>query len=223
MGDFFFMFKRLKNPFEKEATKGYESREPYGGYQATQTPPSHDPSDETPPRVFEMHPSKNQNSDDPNYASYRSSMLDLDEELEEQDAWDDEIHTGQAKPSFLDEETPETTIGRGVSIKGELQFERLIRIDGTFEGNLVSDGKLIVGPSGIVKSNIILTEAIVEGRVEGNLLVKGRLELRGEAQVKGDITAKSLSVDEGVSIIGEVRVTPFTESMDPNLQEIAPN
>ncbi len=208
------MFKRLKNPFEKETSKSYEHREPYGSHQATQNPPH----TETPPRVFEMHPPKKEANSDSNFSSYRSSMLDLDEELEEQDAWDEEIHAEQAKPSFLDEEIPETTIGRGVSIQGELLFERLIRIDGTFEGNLVSKGKLIVGPTGVVKSNITLSEAIIEGRVEGNLLVKGRLELRGEAQVKGDITAKSLSVDEGVSIMGEVRVSPFTEEMDPSLQ-----
>lgn len=214
------MFKRLKNPFEKEAVKGYESREPYGGYQATQNPPSQseDHFNETPPRVFEMHPPKDTSHEDKNYSSYRTSMLDLDEELDEQDAWDDEMSSEQTKPSFLDEEAPETTIGQGVTIKGELLFERLIRIDGCFEGNLVSNGKLIVGPSGVVKSNITLSEAIIEGKVEGNLLVKGRLELRGEAQVKGDITAKSLSVDEGVSIIGEVRVSPFTDDSDHSQQ-----
>lgn len=105
-------------------------------------------------------------------------------------------------------EEPETTLGEGVTFRGELSFERLLRIDGTFEGELISNGKIIVGPKGKVKANINLKEAIIEGHVEGNIEVAERIELRGEAVVHGDITAKSLSIDEGVSIVGFVRVTP---------------
>src|SRR5947209_20556868 len=42
-------------------------------------------------------------------------------------------------------EEPETTLGEGVTFKGELTFERLLRIDGTFEGELLSQGKVIIG------------------------------------------------------------------------------
>ena len=37
-------------------------------------------------------------------------------------------------------------VGEGVDIKGELQFETLLRVDGTFEGTLNSaDGSVIIG------------------------------------------------------------------------------
>ncbi len=210
------MFKRLKNPFEKEA--GFEMGESYADsyhtpatQQYQQAPEAPTTASETPPRVFEMHTTSPQPSQ-----PYRTSMLELDDELDQQEEWEEETTNQQGKnPSFLDEETPETTIGKGVSIKGELSFQRLIRIDGSFEGTLNSEGKLIIGPTGTVISNLELSEAIIEGRVEGNLKVRGRLELRGEAQIQGDIAAKTLSVDEGVSILGEVRVTPFAEEEDP--------
>jgi cytoskeletal protein CcmA (bactofilin family) len=105
------------------------------------------------------------------------------------------------------EEEPETTLGEGVTFRGELSFERLLRIDGTFEGDLLSQGKVIVGPHGVVKANLNLREAIIEGQVEGNIVVAERLELRGEAVVIGDIEAKFLSVDEGVRIQGLVQVS----------------
>ena len=107
----------------------------------------------------------------------------------------------------LPEEAPDTTLGEGVVFKGELTFNNLLRIDGHFEGELVSEGKLIVGPSGVVKSNITMREAIIEGKVEGNVAVLDRLELREQAEVRGDIDARLLSVDEGVIIVGKVSVT----------------
>jgi cytoskeletal protein CcmA (bactofilin family) len=42
-------------------------------------------------------------------------------------------------PNTLDEGVPETTIGEYVTVKGELEFDRLLRIDGSFEGRLVSE------------------------------------------------------------------------------------
>lgn len=108
---------------------------------------------------------------------------------------------------MVKEEDPETTLGEGVTFRGELSFDRLLRIDGDFEGELLSQGKVIVGPKGKVKADLNLREAIIEGHVEGNITVQEKLELRGEASVKGDIKAKSLSVDDGVEIVGVVQVT----------------
>ena len=112
--------------------------------------------------------------------------------------------THEHSPSL---EEPETTLGEGVSFKGELEFKHFICINGSYEGSLISEGKISVGPKGKIKANITLKEAIIEGFVEGNITAD-RIELRGEAKIHGDIIAKSLSVDEGVSIIGQVMVTP---------------
>src|SRR5689334_18920541 len=66
----------------------------------------------------------------------------------------------------MNNDDPETIIGEKVIIKGYLSFERLLRIDGSFEGELVSKGKLIVGPTGSVKADITLEEAFISGKVE---------------------------------------------------------
>jgi cytoskeletal protein CcmA (bactofilin family) len=129
----------------------------------------------------------------------------------DQNNWNKEFSTFTEENSPINTdlvvEEPETIIGKDVSFKGELSFERFVRINGYFEGTLNAKGKLIVGTSGIVKSDVDLHEAIIEGQVEGNITAD-RVELRVDAQVKGNITAKSFSVDEGTSIIGQVKVIP---------------
>lgn len=121
------------------------------------------------------------------------------------------------KDEIKNDEEPETVIAPGVSIKGTMSFQKLIRIDGNFEGELLSSGKLIVGPTGTVKAHINLEEAFISGKVIGDITVKKRLVLRGRAEVKGDITAPLISVDEGVCITGILNVTQ--ESASPSSEE----
>src|SRR6267154_2306782 len=78
-----------------------------------------------------------------------------------------EPHAFEVAAEESREEEPETIIAAGVSIKGTMSFQKLIRIDGTFEGELISSGKLIVGPTGSVKANINLEEAFISGKFTG--------------------------------------------------------
>ncbi len=117
----------------------------------------------------------------------------------------------QETPFYEEQESeigPEMTIGVNVSVMGKIAFQREICVNGVFEGELEGNGKIVVGPEGFVKADMELYEAEISGKVEGNITVKYRLILRGNAEVKGNITAPRLSVDEGVSIIGQVYVTP---------------
>jgi|SRR6185369_8261847 len=118
------------------------------------------------------------------------------------------IHT--ETPFYEDQEPdtgPEMTIGTNVIVTGKVAFQREICVNGVFEGELEGQGKIVIGPEGFVKADIDLYEAEISGKVEGNITVKYRLILRGNAEVKGNITAPRLSVDEGVSIMGQVYVT----------------
>ena len=112
-------------------------------------------------------------------------------------------------------ERPETIIGSSVTIEGVISFENLLQIDGSFTGQLLSNGKLIVGESGYVKADITLSEAIISGRVEGNIEVTGRLVLQGSAHVTGNIKAASITVDEGAVINGMVQIVkPSAEPVE---------
>lgn len=123
-----------------------------------------------------------------------SSSLEEDEE--------DEV-MGQ-----LEIEEPETVIGEGVALKGQLTFKRYLCINGEFEGDLKSSGKVKVGKTGVVRSNLTLYSAVIEGKVVGDLVIEDLLELRGSAQVYGNIRARYLRVDDGVTINGHLQIMP---------------
>mmetsp|Transcript_27444 Transcript_27444/g.35976 ORF Transcript_27444/g.35976 Transcript_27444/m.35976 type:complete len:309 (+) Transcript_27444:88-1014(+) len=112
-----------------------------------------------------------------------------------------------ARKNLLDD-TPETTIGPNVKLKGELEFERLLRIDGKFEGRLISKGDLIIGPRGVLIGDIFdMNELLVDGKVVGNISVE-KLDLRDRASVHGNITCKSVRMDPTVVVVGALNVHP---------------
>ncbi|CAN0018918.1 unnamed protein product [Scytosiphon promiscuus] len=103
-------------------------------------------------------------------------------------------------------ETPETTVGEHVHVKGELSFERLLRVDGSFKGQLISTGDLVIGATGVVRGNIEhLREVLSDGTIIGDIQAE-RVRLRRSAVVIGSITCLSLSVDPDVSISGKLNV-----------------
>ncbi|CAM9781373.1 unnamed protein product, partial [Heterosigma akashiwo] len=111
------------------------------------------------------------------------------------------------RKNLLDE-SPETVIGPRVKISGDLEFERLLRVDGTFEGTLISKGDLIIGPNGCVKGDIKdMQELLIDGKVIGNIQVE-KIDLRDRAVVHGDITAKSVRMDPTVVVCGRLNVHP---------------
>ncbi len=167
--------------------------EPSGSYAAR---PS---AQEAPPRVFEVRtPSQA-------YPHHREeTQHTLNQEVSSEEVWKRQQMRGP-----VDMEQPETVLGEGICIKGQLEFQRFLRVDGEFEGELSSDGRIVVGPTGVVRANITLREGVIEGAVHGDITVK-KLELRGDAKVFGNITATLLSVDEGVTINGQVHIDPTT-------------
>lgn len=46
-------------------------------------------------------------------------------------------------------------VAESLRMKGELEFTRLLRVDGRFEGDLITDkGSLVVGPKGEVVGDL---------------------------------------------------------------------
>lgn len=111
-------------------------------------------------------------------------------------------------PRSLLGETPETTIGKNVIATGKLEFGRLVRIDGSFSGKLVSKGDLIVGSGGILEGNVDgMGSLFIEGKVVGNIAAD-TVYLQSQAEVFGNITCKSITVEPDVVIVGEVNINP---------------
>lgn len=104
------------------------------------------------------------------------------------------------------ETSPINIINNGTLIKGDITATGDFRLDGTLEGNIQLNGKLVIGDTGVVNGNILCQNANVIGTVNGNLSVKELLSLHATARVKGDILINKLSIEPGAVFTGKCRM-----------------
>lgn len=115
---------------------------------------------------------------------------------------------GLAPPSAA---TP-TTIGPGIKLKGELQGEGALTILGEFEGDIVLDGALHVGPSARVDANISATTVVIGGAVRGNLTAETRVDILPTGSLTGTVKSGSFAAADGATVKGEIWVERPAES-----------
>lgn len=110
------------------------------------------------------------------------------------------------------------TIDAHTSITGDLKAGGDIRIDGSLNGNLVCEAKLIIGPKGNIEGDVTCLNATIEGSFKGNLVVKEMLTLQATANVSGDVKAKKMAVLGGCQISGTCTV-PYSGGGGGNPQK----
>ena len=93
-------------------------------------------------------------------------------------------------------------ISAGTVIKGEIQSPYDLRIDGTFEGKILTKGRVVVGETAVIKGNIICENIDLWGVVEGDLFVKDTLALKEGCKMNGNINISRLSVELGATFNG---------------------
>ncbi len=71
-----------------------------------------------------------------------------------------------------------TILGQGCKFKGEIQLKGTIRVDGEFEGKVECPDTLIIGKSGVVKANVEVKNAIIGGKLVGNIKATNKIELQ---------------------------------------------
>ncbi len=101
-----------------------------------------------------------------------------------------------------------TLLGKGSHFNGTLKVEGGIRIDGELEGQVEATGTLVVGKEGVMKAEIKAKDAIIGGKIIGNLNIANKIELQSGSSVSGDIKSRGLIIDndvffEGKSAMGE--------------------
>jgi len=111
-------------------------------------------------------------------------------------------------------------IGPGTKIVGDIQTNGDFKIDGNIEGNVSSKGKVVVGVNGFVKGEIICSNAIISGSVNGKLVVSELLAMQSSSKISGDIRAAKLSIEPGAIFTGtctmgsdaKMQTTPLSDA-----------
>ncbi|MFK7935911.1 MAG: polymer-forming cytoskeletal protein [Saprospiraceae bacterium] len=107
---------------------------------------------------------------------------------------------------FGSEKSTTCIISKGTRVEGQFVSQENVRLDGVIKGEVKCESRLVMGESGKIEGKVRTKDADIHGTIEGEITVFGSLQLRSTARIHGNITATSMSVEEGASWTGECKV-----------------
>ena len=107
-------------------------------------------------------------------------------------------------------------IRKGTEINGDITCSGDIRIDGVLNGTLISEGKLVIGSSGIIEGEATSKNADLSGKIKGQLIVKELLQLKATANILGDINTNKLSIEPGANFTGSCNMGSVVKGINQN-------
>ena len=87
-------------------------------------------------------------------------------------------------------------MGEDTIFNGLLNFTGTVRIDGKFEGQVITEGTLIIGETGHLTAEISAGTVICMGYVEGTLMAQ-KVEIHSTSKVVGSIKSPALHIELG--------------------------
>ena len=108
--------------------------------------------------------------------------------------------------------TSRSVIAAEVQITGQIKTSGGLEFNGKLDGQMDAGGDVILGKGSVIKGDLTINSISVAGTVNGNITARDRIELKSSAQVMGDIKAKRLAVEDGVTFVGKSEVNPSGSS-----------
>lgn len=108
-----------------------------------------------------------------------------------------------------------TVLGPDASFKGDLTFEKGMRLHGKVSGTVTTAGRLHVAKEAKLEAEVEAGSIIIEGEVKGNITASDRIEMKPSTRYEGDLTTSKLVVEEGAQFRGHVTVGPDAVKSKP--------
>jgi cytoskeletal protein CcmA (bactofilin family) len=105
-------------------------------------------------------------------------------------------------------------VGSNTTIKGNLECSDNFLVEGAVEGNLNSDGAIVLGKDAVVRGDVRAREVAVSGIVVGTIRCSDRLEIFASAKIIGTIQAPVLTMEPGAQINGRVLMSRKKEEVE---------
>ncbi|MDR1243544.1 MAG: polymer-forming cytoskeletal protein [Deltaproteobacteria bacterium] len=112
-------------------------------------------------------------------------------------------------------------LGAGTAYQGQLSFLGTVRIDGEYKGEIKSEGTLILGKEAKVQGKIQVSQLILSGTLEGDIIVGKKTVMHKTAHLTGNIVTPVLAMEEGAALQGKVHMTqgPIPDEMQLSIEE----
>ncbi len=94
-------------------------------------------------------------------------------------------------------------MGEDAVFNGSLTFEGTVRIDGRFEGQVVTKDTLIVGETGQLIADISAGTVVCKGKVQGTIVASQKVEIHSTSQIVGTVKTPALYVEVGGVLDGQ--------------------
>lgn len=98
-----------------------------------------------------------------------------------------------------------TTIGRTISISGEVLSGEDITVEGRVDGQLmVRDAALTISEQAQLRADVRGTRVLVKGQLKGSIVATERIELAASASVEGSLSANRVVLADGSRFNGGI-------------------
>lgn len=117
---------------------------------------------------------------------------------------------------------PDMTAHVGISteFKGILHYDGTIRIDGKVDGEIHTEGVLLIGRTAVIRATVHAKSIVSCGTIIGNVTATEKIALLEPAVLRGSVTTPLLSMETGVRFRGSMDVAEGGEDQ-PLLQAVA--
>ena len=113
----------------------------------------------------------------------------------------------------------DTLVGRGVEVRGDIVFAAGMHVDGVIKGSVYgregSPAFLTLSETGVIEGEVRVANAVINGRVVGDVVTSDHVELKGNAEVTGDLYYSLLEMAVGAEVNGNlIRLSDEEEAME---------
>jgi cytoskeletal protein CcmA (bactofilin family) len=110
-------------------------------------------------------------------------------------------------------------MGEDTVFNGSLNFDGTVRIDGKFEGQIITEDTLIVGETGHLKAEISAGTVICMGYVEGTVMACKKVEIHSTSKVVGNVKSPAIYIELGGVLDGSCDMTGKESKVIPMIKE----
>lgn len=119
-----------------------------------------------------------------------------------------------------------SAIGAGMQVTGRCTFQDGLQIEGTVLGDVMGEegasSMLLIHEGGRVEGAISADHIVVAGRVVGPVLARERLELLASGRIEGDVRYRTLEMQPGAVVAGQLQPQLTPPAPPPLAVESAP-
>ena len=103
-----------------------------------------------------------------------------------------------------DLDTNGSVLGRGTRVRGRIQGDGDLRVEGAIEGDVNVTGELLIDEGAEVQGNIEAAVVTISGALTGDVTSRGSVVVRSSAKVSGNLGGPEVSLEEGAEFSGRI-------------------